>query len=156
MIFYTIYTSTPTGETSKEVVENITEESIRWNSKHGITGILLCLEDRFFQFLEGNEEDVVEVFEMIKGDRRHKDVVQKIKGYAKERVFSEWSMGSWMLSNEDLSNLQAVNDLTSYLDDPVNANLPSKRFVETMRSILEIWLAHEPERSKRLQQKGES
>jgi len=112
-------------------------------------------QDRYFQFLEGEENDVVEVFEMIKGDSRHKEVAQKIKGYANERVFSEWSMGSWMLSNDELSKLQAVKDLSTYMEDPVNTNLQSKRFVEMMNNILQTWIAHEPERAERLKQRGE-
>ncbi|MEM6735235.1 MAG: BLUF domain-containing protein [Bacteroidota bacterium] len=150
MIFYTIYTSTPIGKVTKEIVDKITEESIKWNSLHGITGMLLCLEDRYFQFLEGEEEDVKEVFEMIKGDPRHNNVTPRIKGYSNERVFSEWSMGSWMLSNEKLQSLSALEDLNEYLQDPVNINLQSKKFVTMMNNILQIWLAHEPERAKRL------
>lgn len=154
MIFYTIYSSIPTGPVTIEVVENITQTSIRWNNQHGITGILLCLEDRYFQFLEGAEKDVSEVFEMIKGDSRHEEVTQKVKGYANERVFSEWSMGSWMLSNDELTKLKAVKDLSEYMEDPVNTNLQSKRFVEMMNNILETWIAHEPERAKRLKEQG--
>ncbi|MEM6644502.1 MAG: BLUF domain-containing protein, partial [Bacteroidota bacterium] len=90
MIYYTIYTSIPTGDSSKEVIDQITDESIAWNSKHGITGILLCLEKRYFQFLEGEEKDVTEVFEMIRKDPRHTDISIRIKGFAKDRVFSEW------------------------------------------------------------------
>lgn len=152
MIYYTIYTSTPTDDISKEVVDTITNESIRWNKNHGITGILLCMEDRYFQFLEGEEQDVVEVFDMIKGDKRHKEVTQRIKGFADERVFSDWSMGSWMLSNDDINNLTAIKDLSEYLNDPNKFNLQSK-FVSMMKNILETWLAHEPERAKRLKQR---
>jgi len=150
MIYYTIYTSIPEGEVTEQVVNEITEESISWNNSHGITGMLLCLENRYFQFLEGDENDVTEVFDMIKSDPRHHDVTIRIKGFSNDRVFSDWSMGSWMLSNEELHTLPVFNDLRNYLEDPVNNVLPSKRFVSMMDNILQTWIAHEPERAKRL------
>lgn len=150
MRYYTIYTSKPTAEISKKVVDEITAESIKWNKDHGITGILLCMENRFFQFLEGNEKDVTEVFEMIRKDPRHTDVIVRVKGYSNERVFSEWSMGSWMLSNEELNSLSALKDLQVYLNDPVNTNLQSKNLVSMMHDIMKTWIEHEPERAKRL------
>ena len=111
MIYYIIYTSTPTGELSQKVVDDITEESIKWNTAHGITGMLLCLEGRYFQLLEGEEEEVVKVFNMIKEDSRHQDITPRVKCFAHDRIFSEWSMGSWMLSNEDLNQLSALDVL---------------------------------------------
>jgi len=150
MIYYTIYTSTPTTIPTREVIDQITEESIQWNSKHGITGILLCLEDRYFQFLEGQEETVNEVFGMIKGDPRHTDISVRIRGFENERVFKEWSMGSWMLNNEELNRLSALEDLNAYIKDPSNTAFSPKKFVTMMQNILDTWIAHEPERSKRL------
>ena len=150
MNYYIIYTSTPVGTVSQGAVDQITEESIAWNSANGITGMLLCLEDQYLQFLEGSEEDVIEIFEKIQNDPRHENVNVRIRGYSDERVFSSWSMGSWMLSNEDLNKLSALDDLKDYLNDPLNTNLQSKRYFSMMDNLLRTWLAHEPERAKRL------
>ena len=153
MFYYIIYTSTPTAPVDKETVESITSESIKWNSKHGITGMLLCLEDKYFQFLEGEEKDILEVFDMIKGDSRHTNVAPRIKGFSEKRVFSEWNMGSWMLSNDQLEELTALKDLKEYINDPINSALQSKKYIAMMHNLLSTWLDHEPERAKRL--KGE-
>jgi len=150
MLYYTIYTSTPTTQPSREVIEQITEESIRWNSQKGVTGILLCLEDRYFQFLEGEEPVVNELFNMIKGDRRHTNITVRIRGFENERVFKEWSMASWMLNNDELTQLTALEDLNTYMKDPSNTAFSPKKFVSMMQNILDTWIAHEPERSKRL------
>lgn len=150
MIFYKIYTSTPTSKPTPEIINQITEESIKWNSMHGITGMLLCLEDRYFQFLEGKEEEVDSIFNKIKMDSRHTEVYVRIKGFENDRIFSEWSMGSWTLKNEELKNLTALDDLRSYMEDPSNKALSPKKFVSMMQNILDTWIAHEPERSKRL------
>jgi len=34
-------------------LERIQESAVRYNSKNGVTGILVCLGDTFFQVLEG-------------------------------------------------------------------------------------------------------
>ncbi|WP_420317346.1 BLUF domain-containing protein [Ekhidna sp.] len=150
MIFYIIYTSTPSGSVTPEILNDITKKSIEWNSAQGITGMLLNVEDKYFQFLEGEESAVRKLFEMIKGDARHENVTLRIQGYANERVFSEWSMGSWMLSNKELAELSALNDLKAFLEDPVNSSLQSKKFVAMMSNLLQTWIAHEPERAKKL------
>ena len=155
MIYYTIYTSTPTEEVTKKMLDDITQESIHWNKDHGITGILISMDGRFHQFLEGDEKDVIEVFEMIKKDPRHQNVTPRVKGYANERVFSNWSMGSWMLSNEELENLSVLRDLKKYLENPVNDTLQSKKYLVMMDNILKTWIAHEPERAERLKKKNE-
>ena len=150
MIFYIIYTSTPSGSVTPEILNDITKKSIEWNSAQGITGMLLNVEDKYFQFLEGEESAVRKLFEMIKGDARHANVTLRIQGYSNERVFSEWSMGSWMLSNKELAELSALNDLKAFLEDPVNSSLQSKKFVAMMSNLLQTWIAHEPERAKKL------
>ena len=150
MIYYIIYTSTPAELPTKGVIDKITEKSIYWNSKHGVTGILLCLEDRYFQFLEGEEEVVNEVFETIKSDPRHMDISVRIRGFENDRIFKEWSMGSWMLSNDELNCLSALDDLNNYMKNPGNTAFTPKKFVSMMQNILDTWIAHEPERSKRL------
>jgi len=150
MIFYKIYTSIPTVTPTRDIIDKITEESIVWNSAHGITGILLCLEDRYFQFLEGEEEQVLNIFNKIKTDPRHKELYVRIKGFEKERIFREWSMGSWMLNNEELNSLSALGDLNAYMKDSGSTVYSPKKFVSMMQNILDTWIAHEPERSKRL------
>lgn len=149
MIYYIIYTSTPNTPVDLDTVNAITNEAIKWNQAHDITGMLLGLEDQYFQFLEGDEDEVKKLFNMIKGDPRHKDVSLRIQGFSNERVFTEWSMGSWMLTNDELKNLTALDDLRQFLEDPVNNNLQSKRFVSMMSNLLNTWIAHEPERSKK-------
>ncbi|WP_420576531.1 BLUF domain-containing protein [Ekhidna sp.] len=150
MIFYTIYTSAPRDEMSREILDQISKESQSNNSNDGITGILLGIENKYLQYLEGDEKEVSALFEKIKKDPRHQNVTQWIKGYSNERVFSDWSMGSWMLSSKELAELNALDDLREFLDDPLNSELQSKKFIAMMQSLLKTWIAHEPERMKKM------
>ncbi len=150
MLYYLIYTSKPREPITMEMLEDITEKSIRNNAKINVTGMLLAIENKFLQFLEGEEKDVREIYSKICEDGRHHEINKWLQGYENERVFKEWSMGSWMLSNEVLEKLGALNDIQAFIDDPENVQLQSKRFLMMMNDLLKTWIAHEPERALRL------
>lgn len=150
MTYYTIYTSTPKDKVTMEVLRDITQASQKNNPKNEITGILLGIENKFLQYLEGPEEKVNELFEKIWKDPRHEHVTQWVKGFSKGRVFGDWSMGSWMLTNEELKKIPALSDLKKFLDDPLNSHLKSTKFIAMMNDLLKTWIAHEPERLKKM------
>lgn len=150
MTYYTIYTSTPQDKVTLETLKDITLASQKNNPQKQITGILLSIENKYLQYLEGPEENVNELYEKIWKDPRHQHVTQWIKGYSKERVFGDWSMGSWMLTNDELKNISALSDLKKFLDDPMNNMLQSKKFIAMMNDLLKTWIAHEPERLKKM------
>jgi len=63
------------------------------NSNLGITGLLLYHKQSFFQILEGKEEGVTSLFELIGRDPRHDRVLLLSKTVEEERSFGAWSMG---------------------------------------------------------------
>lgn len=63
------------------------------NSHLGITGLLLYHQRSFFQILEGKEEAVAPLFEVIGRDPRHERVLLLSKTVEDERSFGTWSMG---------------------------------------------------------------
>lgn len=150
MYYYLIYTSKPKVPVTLDVLEDITETSIANNKKRKVTGMLLGIQQKFIQFLEGEEKDVVEIYNKICQDSRHHEINKWLQGYENERVFKDWSMGSWMLSNEVLENLSALQDIQAFMQDPINDQLQSKRFISMMHELLKTWIAHEPERAYRL------
>ena len=149
MPFYLVYTSLPRIEMSKSTLDEITRISIRNNRKKGITGILLGIESRYLQFLEGDEEDVLQLFERIKQDPRHYELNKWVQGHSDERIFSDWSMASWLLTNEELKNIKALNEIRQLLKDPQQENYASGRFLEMIKNLMESWIAHGEERFPR-------
>ena len=149
MPFYLVYTSLPRIEMSKSTLEEITRISIRNNRKKGITGILLGIESRYLQFLEGDEEDVLQLCERIKQDPRHYELNKWVQGHSDERVFSDWSMASWLLTNEELKSIKALNEIRQLLKDPQQENYASGRFLEMIKNLMESWIAHGEERFPR-------
>lgn len=137
---------------TKEVLDEITEKSIQNNKITGITGMLLGIENRYLQYLEGEEEAVRTLIQKIKKDGRHYEMTQWVSGFSASRIFNDWSMGSWLMSNQDLENLTALKDIRSFLTNPNSHNNSSKKFITMMDGLLKTWIEHEPERAVRLKQ----
>ncbi len=150
MLYYIIYQSIPSDQVSPELIDSITQESINWNSKHNITGILIYHDNRYLQYLEGDEKDVVEVFKMIKKDPRHHSIEPKVMGYTDNRVFSDWSMGSWMVGSDGPGELQILKDLGEYISNPINSELESRKYISMMHNIMLKWIEQDEERAKQL------
>jgi class 3 adenylate cyclase len=78
---------------SHEEVEEIGKISAENNQKIAVYGVLLYAHGMFFQVLEGRQAAVDQLYEKIKKDDRHTDIVcLKVERDITERAFSEWSM----------------------------------------------------------------
>lgn len=83
------------------------------NASLGVTGILLHVEDSFFQVLEGRRSAVLQLFAGIERDARHAQVTKLIEEPLPARFFSEWSMGLAEASRLDLLTIPGLNDFFS-------------------------------------------
>lgn len=145
MLFYIIYQSTPTGKVSLERLKEITATSVKWNNDQHITGILIYHDHQYLQYLEGHEKAVREIFQKIKKDPRHQNVIPKVVGYTNIRVFDGWSMGSWIVKNEAPEELSALSALNEYISDPLNSEFESTKYMNMMRNILHQWVQQDRE-----------
>ncbi|HYO08464.1 MAG TPA: BLUF domain-containing protein [Tepidisphaeraceae bacterium] len=57
-----------------------------------ITGVLLCGGDNLLQVLEGEREEIMYLFERIRGDRRHSAVQLLVCKDISRRLFPGWQM----------------------------------------------------------------
>lgn len=64
----------------------------RNNKRLGITGALVVTEGAFVQTLEGDETAVRELYDGIRGDSRHDDVVLLAEETVADRTFGRWAM----------------------------------------------------------------
>lgn len=118
MLFYLIYISKAQGLDQNDL-RNVLQESIDWNKEHGITGMLLYVPGyfsnpgaaRFIQVLEGTEFEVKLIFEKIKQDSRHHNVLVVNEGSIKKRHFSKWEMGFETLEMEEYRNMPSYFEL---------------------------------------------
>jgi len=91
-----VYHSISTTNLDKDDLLAIQKISEDTNSKIGITGLLLYHKNEFVGILEGNEENVKELYSKIETDNRHKNILILAEGTLRERQFGQWKMISVM------------------------------------------------------------
>jgi len=112
-----IYSSKSTKPLSQAMIEDILDDARTRNEKHGVTGILLYVDDVFLQVVEGNNDVVQQTMERIKSDKRHDSIKVIYESDTEGPLFCNWSMAyidatpeqlSHWLELEGTSTLQAV------------------------------------------------
>lgn len=81
------------------------------NAKIGVTGMLLHRDDSFFQILEGGEEEVRGLFDIISRDERHERIEVVTEGPVTSREFSDWQMAFIELDEQDLSAMPGFSEI---------------------------------------------
>lgn len=82
-------------------IEDILETARPRNARSGVSGLLVYSGTHFLQLLEGPEQQVGQIFDSIRADERHHDVVVLLTERAEARQFPGWSMGYELLENMD-------------------------------------------------------
>ncbi|MDE1985312.1 MAG: BLUF domain-containing protein [Alphaproteobacteria bacterium] len=88
-----VYVSAATSVMGGADLNDILDASRRNNRAHGVTGLLLHIEQGFLQVLEGPEAAVEETYARIGRDSRHFNCRAMIRQHIDQRLFGDWSMG---------------------------------------------------------------
>lgn len=101
------------------------------NSVRGFTGVLLYYDGTFLQVLEGENEAVAGLLDVLRHDRRHKDVRVILDEPTTARHFPDWTMAF-----VDLAELPAGERwLCRNLNRPL-AELQSDELAERIRRLI--------------------
>ncbi len=112
-LYHLSYVSTANDGLKLSDFENILNAAKEYNSLLDITGILIYCNKTFFQILEGSKEHIEEVFERIKIDSRHDNIIKIQEEQIQERKFKDWSM-AFKSFNKELSALDYFNNEQFY------------------------------------------
>lgn len=127
MDYCTVYLSSSAGLLSEDELTSILTKSHQNNLASGITGILLYFNGNIIQVLEGPEETVKSLYEIISRDRRHSHVINLYSQFVEKRSFSDWTMGYKTLSANELNDLKGLTPSTveglPLMPDPDNVVL---------------------------------
>ncbi|WP_124981524.1 BLUF domain-containing protein [Nonlabens xiamenensis] len=93
LIFELNYTSRANKTMDEKAINEIVEKSRENNAKFGITGCLVYYQDSFYQILEGERRDILQLYDNILKDERHNQVSLLWKGDKSVRLFKDWSLG---------------------------------------------------------------
>jgi hypothetical protein len=70
------YVSTANIDFQDQEIEDMMIKTNQFNSDEKITGILLYNERNFFQLIEGEKKAIQNLYEKIRQDSRHKDIIK--------------------------------------------------------------------------------
>lgn len=142
-MFNLVYESTANSVFEQSQVQDMLEHARDFNSRNKITGCLLYYHGAFLQYLEGDQSTVLKLFERIKEDDRHSQVILLSSSHIYSREFDTWSMAyeNFLGANHQLEYLKLL--ISSYMEVPktaISPNPTSKRFWTTAKKLLNFQL----------------
>lgn len=112
-----IYLSTASNNSmSTTDLNELLLKSQKSNRENNISGILLHINGEFIQVLEGSKKAVLELFEIIKKDIRHKNVIPFDEKVVAKRYFSGYFMA---FDPEHFKNINEFEALRNFNQDKI-------------------------------------
>lgn len=134
-LYFLLYVSYATQKFSLEELESLWKMSARKNVSLGLTGMLLYMNNRFIQVIEGEKSRVQQLYERISSDKRHRDTMVILEGILEEKNFKNWSMGFYHLDDKsDHKFLLAGEHILDHLGSEIHTDEhPALSFLKMFR-----------------------
>ena len=129
-----IYLSSAKKLMSELELDTLLKTSRSNNKKQGITGLLLYFEGDFMQVIEGEEQNVRNLFQNILQDNRHSNIICVFSKNVDGREFSDWSMNFSASSYADLNKIKEFEN--------INRNFLFKLNDKTILAFLDTFLRY--------------
>lgn len=88
-----IYVSLAARPMDTAALTDLLDEARAYNDRHGITGMLIYHGQEFLQLIEGEEAEVMALFDSVWKDPRHQQIYKMWDAPITERSFCAWAMG---------------------------------------------------------------
>lgn len=109
------YMSSQSRIMSKKSIEEFLFQVREKNKRLTITGVLLLIQGKFVQYIEGPAEEIDKVYESISNDSRHTDMILLDSGDVENRQFNDWSMAYKEVSDKRIKEI--IGDENLNLED---------------------------------------
>lgn len=97
-------------------IDEIGSRSIANNTRDGLTGVLFCFNNVFYQILEGPEDAINRCYARILKDPRHKDIFcLEVENDIKAREFGDWAMKTVRLDESGDSLIRPIRTMLNSL-----------------------------------------
>ena len=113
-MYHLVYTSHATHPFSESDLIALLKESRHFNRRHDITGMLLYIQGKFIQVLEGEKETVLELYGRIVTDSRHHRASVIVEGESGKRIFKDWSMGFRRITEQEALHLGGFRNIDQF------------------------------------------
>ncbi|MBP2833668.1 BLUF domain-containing protein [Aquimarina sp. U1-2] len=98
------YVSTVHPDVSSTDISQLMDYVRTYNNTIGLTGILMYSEGNFFQVLEGEEKLVKMMFERIKQDSKHYNIIKMLDSQMNTNSFSEYHSSFTVIADDYSKN----------------------------------------------------
>jgi hypothetical protein len=116
-MYHLVYTSHASHPLSQNELIELLRESRNNNTSLNITGMLVYLNGKFIQVIEGRKASVLDLFNRIISDTRHRRVIKVMEGNSSTRIFKDWSMGFKSLSYDDFADITGFKDIDLFFHE---------------------------------------
>lgn len=103
MLYELVYMSRATKMMGTHDLLELLKESRKANEKYHVTGMLLYKDMSFLQLIEGEKEDLEDLYLNLKKDPRHENLTDLIMRPISSRSFSDWTMGFQNLGDVEIN-----------------------------------------------------
>lgn len=111
-MYQLIYLSTATHNMEDAALMALLNQSREKNRILEVTGALLYFEGKFMQLIEGSKTDIKSLYNVIRNDKRHSDVITVVEEEVGERLFPDWSMAFRATSMKQIKKMPGYKDIT--------------------------------------------
>jgi len=109
-----------------------------YNFEHHITGCLLYHNNNFLQLIEGEEKEVLKLFQKISTENRHHSLQMLESDHIEKRVFDEWSMAFHDYGQNGLSANLKLGQIDTILKHSDAFNKNSRTVLRFFGSLKEV------------------
>jgi hypothetical protein len=136
MLFELIYHSQAVKGISEVDLDQILRQSRNFNLKKGITGCLLFHKNQFLQILEGEKDSIESIYDKIRKDKRHQNVITLHTEDITDRIFGTWSMAYQNFDQIEIENIIGIKGLNEVLRKDESGNISKEIFKVMSMAIL--------------------
>lgn len=120
-IFAIAYVSNARTDLTMTEIDELFKFVIDFNTKNTITGILLYKEGDFMQIIEGTKKSIVNLYNRILNDNRHKNVITLYNNTIEGRIFESYETGFTVL--KDFHHIEKLNEYFEWVKESGIANV---------------------------------
>lgn len=88
-----VYVSSAVRAVSEADLRHLVSRAQQRNRQCAVTGVLLFDSGNFMQYLEGPADGLAAVYQRIRQDRLHTDLIEISNQPPRARLFAQWAMG---------------------------------------------------------------
>ncbi len=137
-----VYRSVASDSFELPEIYSMLSNAKEYNTEHGITGCLLYHNSHFLQLLEGEKQEVEQLFKKIRHDPRHHDVVLIENEDSEVRLFNEWSMAFHDYGQNGLSAHHKLRQIDKFLSKSNVFSKKSSATLEFFSNVKDILFAY--------------